>query len=436
MIVWRSIKIFVLVCALSACATNPDVPPTNPDIPLSDDIRWWSDFDDTSLNHIIYIARENAFDVRTARARVRQAQAILRAEQASLLPRLDMVGRTNVNRNAVTTVGFDMNWQLDVFGPQGATRDAANSRIYATEAAAQDVQRLITSQIVATYIQLRARQIERALSERSAIRLSDTVSKVNRLTEAGYATQLDIVRSNRQLSEVVARIDTLHGQERALQNTIRALAGHTADREIYENIVDENFVFPRPLVPPPDVDRLMVDRPDIRSALLSLDAEGFEKIAAQRSLYPSINLTAGLTTSDFNRSPLSFAGLSENLIAGFALPLLGRGRLLAQVDLETAEREEALANYEQTVLIALTEVDTALYQVAATRDAADAQRDAENAARLALSQSQRLFDAGEISFLDVLFAEQNLIDAERGAVLAEEAAALSWAQYMTALGLN
>lgn len=428
----------LLLSSLAACQSVPSaVDKPSLDVPYSEEAGWWGAMEDPLLDQLVQAGRISAFDVRRAEAQLDAANAITRAQRAGLMPSLDLAASSVLNETAVTTLGFDLNWQLDVFGAVKSSVRAAEARAGSADAFVDDIQRLVTSEIVASYIQLRARQIERALAEKSAARLEETVEKISRLTSAGYATQLDITRSQRQLANVRARAEALKGAERALQNRIRAVIGSTPEAAtLFSSVVDETYAFERPGVPDADADNLFIDRPDIRAAALTLNAEQYEKIAADRSLYPTISLGGNADTSDFGRSILSFQGISTNLVAGVAMPLLGRGRLLAQIDLEDAQIQDALAAYEQTVMLAISEVDTAKNQITATRAAADEQRKAVAAATKALEQSQRLFDAGEINYLDVLFAEQNLIEAEQAQIQTEEAAALSWAQYMTALALN
>ena len=115
------------------------------------------------------------------------------------------------------------------------------------------------------------------------------------------------------------------------------------------------------------------------------------------------------------------------------MPLLFRGRQLGAIDIADARPEDAALAYEQTLLSALSDADTALAQTRAYRLARREAASASEAARAALQQSQRLFSAGEAGYLDVLFAEESLLEAERAERAAERNAALAWARYMSAL---
>ena len=435
----RSILASLCFTAIASCAANPKpVSPTHyPSFHDSHSFQWWRGLQDPFLDQIVQSGRVSGLDVRIAQTQIYESQAFTRAQFAQLIPSVNLAANSDVTETSSSSLGLQYNWQVDLFGSLRASVKAAQLRGYVSQALAEDVRRIITSQIISTYIQLRARQVEIALSQRSAARLTESVDRITRLSNAGYATDLDVTRSKGQLIDVNARIQVLHGQERALQNALRQIVGHHVDfNYLYNSRVDESFVFPRPNIIEPDPNRLFNDRPDIVAAALNLNAEGYERLSAQRNLYPSISVSGDIGFNGTIISPFSFSQISTSLISGLVAPLLGRGQLLSQVDAETAQNVRAIAEYEQAVLAAVTEVDTALIQLRSNRAAAAEQNQALIAATAALEQSKRLFDAGEISYLDVLITEQGIIDAERNFILSEEAAALSWVQYMAALALK
>ena len=435
----RSILASLCFTALSACSVNPNPAFQNPNqsFHATQSFEWWRGLQDPFLDQIVHSGRVSGLDIRIAQTQIYESQAFTRAQFAQLLPSVDLAANSDLTETSTSSLGLQYNWQVDLFGSLRASVKAAQLRGYVSEALAEDVRRIITSQIVSTYIQLRARQVEIALSQRSAERLTESVDRITRLSNAGYATDLDVTRSKGQLIDVNARIQVLYGQERALQNVLRQIVGQQVDfNYLYNSRANENFVFPRPNIINPDPNRLFNDRPDIVAAALNLNAEGYERLSAQRNLYPSISFQGNVGFNGTLFTPFSFSRISSSLISGLVAPLLGRGQLLSQIDAETAQNVRAIAEYEQAVLQAVTEVDTALIQLRSNRAAAAEQNQALIAATAALEQSKRLFDAGEISYLDVLITEQGIIDAERNFILSEEAAALSWVQYMAALALK
>ena len=439
----RSKNILLIVSALailSACSGTPkyaDDVPLNLETEADTSSYWWQGFGDPLLDRLVASGRATGLDVQIAQTQIDENKAFTRTQFARLFPSLSLTANSDLTDLPDGVIGLSVDWELDVFGAVRASVKAARLRGLSSEAVVDDIRRLISSQIAATYIQLRARQVECALAENSAERLRQSVERVTRLSEAGYATSLDVTRSTRQLNEVSARISALRGQERALQNALQQLVGDSDDLDLlYNTTVDETFVFPHPATVDPDPEKLFVDRADIRAAALSVNAEAYERLAAKKALYPTISLQGNGVSNGTISAPFALNDLSANIISSLVVPLLGRGRLLAQVDAEDVQAQRALLEYEQIVLAAVTEVDTAQTFLAANRGAAAEQQKALDAATSALAQSRRLFDSGEISYLDVLITEQSRIDSERAFVLSEEAAALSWVQYMTALALK
>ena len=433
--------ITVCLVALAACTSVDGVQEIRPAAStaerVSGEIQWWAGLQDPLLDRLVASGRDSGLDVLIAETQIDENAAFTRTQFARLFPSLSFTGSSDFTEFPDGSAGLRVDWELDVFGAVRASVKAAKLRGLASEAVVTDIRRLVSSQIVATYIQLRARQVEAALARQSALRLTESLERIERLSNAGYATALDLTRSTRQLNEVSSRIESLRGQERALQNALRQLVGNNDDLDLlYSTSVAEDFTFPRPPDVTPDPDTLFDQRPDLRAAILSVNAEAYEQLSARRSLYPSISLQGNGVLNDSQGAPLSVSGISTSLIGSLVVPLIGRGRLLAQIDAENAQADRALLEYEQTVLGVVNEIDTTQAQLRANRAAADEQRKALEAAAKALELSNRLFEAGEISYLDVLITEQSRIDSERAFVLAEEAAALAWVQYMTALAIE
>ena len=159
--------------------------------------------------------------------------------------------------------------------------------------------------------------------------------------------------------------------------------------------------------------QLLERRPDIAVAELSLKAAGYRLTAAERSFLPSIELTGLAGTSSTSLSNIFDPAFFIWSIAGQLLqPVFQGGRLRAQVELRGGERDEALENFADTVLTALSEVETALAieqnlarQETALAAAAD---DAQRAAKIAFNR----YYVGSDPFLNVLEAQQRAFDAK------------------------
>lgn len=430
----------VLVCA--GCQSTPDNAPTQTAAetlvaaaPL-EGTNWWGALGSPILDALVAHGQDEAFSVLLAADDLRGAEAASREVRAGLWPSLS--GTVSDERRNSDADGFQedsrseaglaLSWQIDLFGQIRALSAARENTVARQQELLLDARRLIASQIVTSWLQLAALNDEIALADDSRARLSDAVGKVSRLTQAGYATKLDVARSEAQLREILARTAELEADREAVLNRLSFL---TASGALPPGTGNESLpaVLPRLPMALPDAETLIAARPDIRAADAALLASASERAAARKRLLPDLSVQASLTT------PIDVAsgGLLRETVTRLSAPLLGRGQLLADIDRQDARLSAAHTRYRQTVSQAILEIDTAYRQTLILEDAVAERTAGRIAAETALAGSNRLFDAGEIGYLDVLIAEQALIDAARDEVAARRARALAWARYQAAV---
>ncbi len=398
------------------------------------DTDWWQALNDPVLDNFVTYAAAESISLAQATARVKDARASLRAARASGLPQIGISAASEDTErgNETFEIGLDLNWALDVFGQTRQGTSAARARVEAAEASSDDVRRLIIASVVSTYLNLRAAQAEQASVLQSQQRLGETLKRVERLSSAGYATQLDVERSRRQFHDLGARAADIEARIVANRNALSLLLDEPPGT-LQLDAAALAAHLPLPAIPAPDARDLLEARPDLRAASAELDAAAADTRAARRALYPDAAISARGFETDLGRAPFDLAGIETELVARLAAPLIFRGRQLAAIDSADARLQAAALSYEQALLNALSEVDTALAQTLAYRAGLAQAASASQAARTALAQSMRLFDAGEIGFLDVLFAEEALLEADRAERSAERNAVLAWARYMSAM---
>jgi NodT family efflux transporter outer membrane factor (OMF) lipoprotein len=433
------------ILSLSACmsATMPTAPVEAAAVQAeAGSDAWWLAFDDPALEAVVASARANAFSVLQAKARLSEAQGVERGERAQFWPTLGVFGRFGIegdddrwNRNQTEALGLDLAWQVDVFGQIRKTVSAASERTDAGAALVRDAERLVTGDAVATYLALAGLDAELNRAAASETRLAEALSKVQRLSDAGYATDLDAVRSQAQLLDVRARRAELAAERRGLENRLTQLMASEHRAVLTPNPAMFNLSGPAPalLRALPDAEDFTQTRPDVRAAWNELSARAAEVAAAKRQLLPDVSLSASVFMGEDGRDIISPTNLTNDLVARLAMPLLGRGRLLANIDVADARLAQAELVYQETVLRALLEVDTVRAETEGLREASRQRTQALQAARTALTQSRRLFDAGEIGYLDVLVAEQALIDAERKAIATRRDYMIAWARLQAAV---
>ncbi|GAB5560805.1 MAG: efflux transporter outer membrane subunit [Synoicihabitans sp.] len=430
------------VLTLAGCTVGPDytaphltevtsfaaapAPETSEAFPLD----WWATIDDPTLHQLLKTASRQNLDIAIARARLREARAGVRATASANQPRFGTGGSASRQRQSdnsptlpplppgtpfpletdVFRAGFDASWELDVFGGNRRANEAAEARLEATTANAAEVMHSLLAEVALNYIELRSLQ-QRADNVRRSIALqAKTVTLVESLREAGLATDLEVSQARAQWLLTQASLPGLRSSidQRGFQ--IDVLLGRAPDT--HADLWSQSGQFPE--MPVDTLLRLPADvlrhRPDVRTVERRLAAETAEIGQARADLLPKFSLNGGFGVESGSTGNL-FTSASRNwtLGPGVQWALFEGGRIRANIEAQSAQTDAARATYEQVVLRALQEVDTAwvaLQQEGQTElHLAASRAELENALKLANS----LYREGLSPLRDVLEAEARLI---------------------------
>jgi NodT family efflux transporter outer membrane factor (OMF) lipoprotein len=252
-------------------------------------------------------------------------------------------------------------------------------------------------------------------------------------TLTGYGRSLQIAR-NRYAAGIVARTDVLQA-ETQLANAQADALGLERSRAQYEHAIavlvgktpSEFRIVPRPdgAVQGPQVPDVPLDlpstllqrRPDIAAAERRVAAANSQIGIAQSAYYPSLGLNAsvgvgsGAVGALFNASSLLWSlGVSA------AQTLFDAGATRARVEAASAANDQSVARYRQTVLVAFQDVEDQLAATRVLKEQEALRRQAAEAAALAQSQVQRRYEAGQLSYSDVVAAQASALNARRALV--------------------
>ncbi|WP_298231250.1 efflux transporter outer membrane subunit [uncultured Azohydromonas sp.] len=424
---------------LAACASGPPPEPALPPLPTAfanvpEDgqpggepaAAFWRGFQDPQLDALVTRALEANFDLRIAVARLREARALARLADASLLPQVngtagvgrvrDFIGPDNALAPGQTfySVGLDVRWEADLFGRLSAERRAAQAQVRAGEADTQALQLSLSAEVARGYFELRGLQ-ERLRVSRAALQTQEAVLRlVQARQDVGRGTGLDTERARALVQSTAAGVPVL---EAALQRTRYRLAVLCG---LPPTALDAELEAQRPLPGLRSValggigapESLLRRRPDIRAAELDVAAAAARVGVARADLFPRITLGG---TLGHNASRVGDLGDGStyvyNLGAQLLWNLLDFGRVRAQIAAADARSEAALRVYEATVLAALEETEGALASYTHTQQQAQHLFDAARAAEAAAAIARGRFEVGVIDFLAVLDAEREQLAA-------------------------
>ena len=468
----RAMLATTVAMLLSGCAAVPDLGP-EPAIRSAQSVEaqqslsapqaawpaddWWTAYGDPQLTALIEEGLRNAPDMAIAAARFRQAQAMAQQAGAATLPSADLDASANATKQSYNMglpkefvpqgwlgtgrVALDLNFDLDLWGKNKAALAAATSDARAAEIDARQARLALTTGIADAYADLARLYDEAEVQQRTLdIRLASQKLAADRRAN-GLETRGSVRQADATVSSAKAQ---LAGAKLAIalrQHQIAALIGAGPDRGLSITRPSEGQLSPLGL--PADVTtNLVARRPDIAAALARTEAAAKRIKVARADFFPVVRLSAliGVQSLGYNTvftgtgasggpSPFIDTLFKKDSIFGNAgpaisLPIFHGGALRGQYRNARAVYDQAVANYDKTVLTAYQEVaDAVTSRRALEQRLADA-RAAFAASRDAYDVAQKRYKGGLSPYIDVLNVEDQLLAAQR-AVSDLEASAFS-----------
>lgn len=449
---------------LAACTVGPDYvrpaapavdafvqgTPAQADAPPQD-LRFWQAFGDARLSALVEQALRNNHDLQAALANWEQAQASLRGARWDQAPsvstdatagrqRLSADQLPGVDRNGrdehVYSGSAGLSWELDLFGRlrRGTEAARADSQAAAADLAAAQV--AIVSQIASSWFALQGLQARLEIARANASAQQRTLEVLQQRLDAGMADTFDVDRARAQLESTRAQLPALEAQETQAANRIAVLAGATPESMATTLLATPPAMAATlPAPPPPGTPaELLRRRPDVTAAERRLAASTARIGVATADLFPRITLGALFGTQALGASAL-FARDSETrlLSADVGGGFLDIGRVRSRIAAANAGSRAALAQYDQTVLLALEGTENALVTQDRSRVEATHLQQAAQASARAADTARLQFDHGAIDTLALLEAERTRLSAQDAAVQASTRSAQALVDLYAAL---
>ncbi|MES2100594.1 MAG: efflux transporter outer membrane subunit [Pseudomonadota bacterium] len=375
---------------------------------------WWELFGDAELNRLVSQVEVSNQNVAAAVAAYAQARALVAQQRASLFPQISADGsarRSGGNGAGATSSAFQASlgasWEPDVWG---ALRQGVTSA-QASEADLAGARLSAQGELATNYFSLRDADLELGLLRRTVDGYERAATITQNRYNAGIAPRTDVLQAQTQLANARADLASLTNTRAQLEHAIAVLIGK-APAEFALAPADWNMAVPLvPLVVPSE---LLQRRPDIASAERAVAAAN-ANIGIQRSAYfPSIGLTASLGNSASRVGDLFNASTTLwSLGLSVAQTVFDAGATRARVAGAEAARDAAVARYRQTVLTAFQAVEDNLSSTRALAEQAGLRRAASEAADLTEQQLLNRYQAGQVSYTEVVTAQASALSARR-----------------------
>jgi len=445
----RSLILLVAGSALAGCAVGPNY--QRPSAPVSPAYKslagwspaapadaldrgpWWTLFGDPTLDGLMGRVNVSNQSLIAAEAAYRQARALVAEQRAALFPTVALDGgatrtggrgsTTDENGNAVSRsrsttyrVSLGATWEPDLWGRIRRTIESAKAQAAASEADLAAARLSIQGELAADYFLLRESDAEIDLVQGTiaAYRRNAQITE-NRYRE-GIVARSDSLQAQTQLANAQADLEGLKRQRATFEHAIAVLVGEAPG----------NFSLPPapwtervPDVPPGVPSALLQRRPDIAGAERRAAAANAQIGIAQAAFFPDITLSGsyGGSASQIG-SVLSASNTVWSLGAALAQTIFDAGARGARVRGAKAGYDQAVAEYRQTVLTALQDVED---QLTATQVLAR-QHELRRQASTAADQTEQIllnqYNAGRVSYLEVVTAQTSAFTARRALVQA------------------
>jgi multidrug efflux system outer membrane protein len=387
-------------------------------------VKWFDLFHDTVLQRIIHTTLQNNKDLLTATARIDEARYLASIARANLYPSLNYSitgggGRAGSDAEKIAAgfnsgylnAGVQLNWEVDLWGRLRHAKRATQRQFLAEVDNRNAVLTSLVAQTATTYFLLLDLDNQLLISRQTLASRQERTKINSARFEKGYTSEIDMQQAKQQEAVAAASTADLQRQIINTENNLRLLMGlgpgHiTRGDSLYHQVL------------PPDIptglpSQLLERRPDVRSAEEALQAQ-FEQIGiAQANFYPTLTLTGVLGFASPQLSTLvSSNGFVANGFAGLFGPIFQFNRNKYLVGAQKERTNQVAYQYEQTVLIALGEVDNALADVRNLASEFESLHQQVEASARALELTVARYDYGYASYTEVLIEENFLFDAE------------------------
>ena len=385
-------------------------------------LNWWELFGDEQLNTLIRIALEQNKDMAIAVSRIEEARAALGFVRSDQYPQFDVsAGAARGNSIPGTAIiapisnnfvlAGNLSFELDLWGKLRRSTEAARAELLATVDAGNSVMITLIADVASSYLLLLDLDTRVAIAERTLETRKDSLGIIQARFDRGTVALIDVNQAQIEMYDAEAQLAALQRENVQVENLLNILLGQHPG--VVERESRDIYSLPPLEVPSGLPSELLERRPDVRVAEQQLAAQTARIGVAEAIRFPSISLTGSLglasdELSGFFTSDNKTWGLSAGLIA----PVFNAGRNKRRVEVEVARTEQALLNYEQTVLQALQEVEDSLIGVQTYEREVLSRENMQKAAASATMLSRARYNGGVTSYLEVLESERSLFRAE------------------------
>jgi len=402
---------------------------------------WWKDFNSKKLDQLIDKALADNQNLKKAHHTLDESEAMIRVAEARLVPTLQSdfffrqsrvpyrgvvysynQGQGGLYKTSGFITPFVMNWEIDFWGKNRASLQAALGDAEAQRAEMEQVRLLLSTSLSRAY--LRGSALAKQLTISNEI--TKTRKKMTLVSELRYKSGIDTydgVAAAQANEDMAIRREIATEAALGLQkDSIARLVGEGPDIGLDLFSSSTNWSLTQPSIPKVLPIELLRHRPDLAAALARAEAAS-ERIHIAKTLFlPSLDLSIvagleGVSTTTTNLSQLSqriFNSQATGFAAvpGLRLPIFQGGRLAGNLDAQRADYDQTVDSYNETLLQATQQVADAIINLRRSDKEFKIQQDFVSANEKQLYLANMRIEGGLRDHREMLQERVDVLEAE------------------------
>jgi NodT family efflux transporter outer membrane factor (OMF) lipoprotein len=440
---------------LAGCAAPPAAGPPPAVVPeqwqaplphagkVTDLTRWWQSLGDPVLVDLIAASQTVSPSVASARARLVQARTTLTSAEAANRPAVDAslaaqrgVTSSNVNLGTAVQANLAASWEVDLFGANRQTSNAASAKLGGAQAQWHEARVSVAAEVANQYFGWHnCQRILNVVRADAASRL-ETSRLANLTAQAGFTAPATAALARATAAEGNARVTN---QKTQCDSTLKALVELTAlpepalQEKLQQAPADaaQDAMISVATLPA----AVLAQRPDVYSAERDVAAASADVGAAEAARYPRLVLNGSVGMLNFTSASGS-VDLNTWSVGPLTLsvPITDGGRRIANVEAAKARYDEAAALYRAKTRQAVREVESALLNLASTEARKADARVASGGYTAAFDATQARYKAGSASLPELEDARRTALAAQTALHQLELERTAAWISLYRALG--
>lgn len=383
---------------------------------------WWTSFNDPMLDSLITMALDSNKNIQMSALRVEQSRIELKQARSAMAPSFSLGVKAEgsypnplpMGDKITQSYGIEpsMQWEIDLFGKLKRAAESSRYQYLATEQDYRAIELSIASQVASAYFTLLEYDLSLRISQQTYELRREYQVLMDSMYHYGASSLLDLEQSRSLLASAAASIDNYNMAKSQALMSLCVLLGSNPTVIDVDGSKLLNYHIPG-VIPAGLPSSLLNRRPDILQSYYSAASASAQVGVAIANRYPSLVLTGegGVISSTlkglFSGNPFGWAASLS-----LAEPIFAFGRNKRAVEIAKLAYEESIINYEQTVITALSEVNSSLIGISSYSSQVSNLKQLVNANYQAQYLTRQLYDNGDVTYLNVLDAEREYFSSQ------------------------